>query len=475
MVRYSPLGNLPMLKHSPRMTMIAILSALAILSVVTLVALRPSHLANPLHFFSSGLAPPPLNSQICPATGPNNHYEQLYGHEFLQRSIAHEGSNRRLREKIAMAQRGEDIRMAVLGGSVSAGHTLDDWTRVYYHRFLDWWKEQFPKGHHSMFSGAIGATDSGYFAYCFDKHIPKDVDIIFLEFSLNDASTLPCEMNDKKGSIVQAKMMESLVRNLLRLPRKPAVIMTSVFSFNVNEYLDGQESHLPISNYYDLPHISMKNALYDHVNRYPDDLRFKLYNDGHHLSNWGHQLLSDLVSHYVERQMCAMSDKVQPVILDNYSYKESIPKFDMFTHRWEQDKFRELEPHCETFADQSYKPKSMDGWKFWDWKEEKFYIVADVPGSQVTFEVRSSQGVVYLYLFRSADYSLGNIWCWVGDDKEKGRELQGYWDKWYSVGVMTPVAEGLSQGQHLLHCELMNKTSNPEGGTNFRILAVASG
>lgn len=187
MVRYSPVGTLSFMKHTSRMTMIAIFSALTVLSVVTLVALRPSHFTHPLHFFSSGPSPPPLNSRMCPATGPNNHYEQLYGHELLQRSIAHEGSNKRLREKIAMAQRGEDIRMAVLGGSVSAGHTLTDLSRVYYFRFLDWWNEQFPGGHHTIFPGAIGATDSGYFAYCFNKHIPKDVDIIFLEFSLNDA------------------------------------------------------------------------------------------------------------------------------------------------------------------------------------------------------------------------------------------------------------------------------------------------
>ncbi|KAI9279399.1 hypothetical protein BC943DRAFT_284056 [Umbelopsis sp. AD052] len=443
--------------------MIVIFVVLAILSIASLAALRSSDFANRLHLFSSSSPPEELKDPRCPATGPNNHFEQQYGHELLQRSIAHEGTNKRLREKIAMAQRGESLRMAVVGGSVSAGHTLNDWRNIYFYRFLDWWNEQFPEGHHTIFQGAVPATDSGYYAYCFDKHIPKDVDIIFVEFSLNDAS------------IVQAKMMESLVRNLLRLPRKPAVIMTSVFSYNVNEYLDGQESHLPISNYYDLPHISMKNALYDHLNRHPDDLRFKLYNDGHHLSEWGHQLLSDLISHYVERQMCALSDQVQPPLLDNYSYNQSIPKFDMFTHRWEQDKYRELEPYCHTFADQSYKPKVMEGWNFWNWQNEKFYIVADKPGSNITFEVQANQGVVYLYLLRSADYDLGNIWCWVGDDKEKGRELQGYWDKWYSIGVMTPVAEGLSQGQHLLHCELMNKTSNPNGGTHFRILAVASG
>ncbi|KAJ2962136.1 hypothetical protein NQZ79_g2580 [Umbelopsis isabellina] len=477
MVRYSPLGRLSSNSHTPRIAIIAVFTLLAVLSIVSLLALRGTDISARLHLFSSPPAEPEkvgATPAICPATGPNNHFEQQYGHELLQRSIAHEGSNRRLREKIAKAQRGEDIRMAVVGGSVSAGHTLNDWRNIYFYRFLDWWNQQFPDGHHEIFQGAVPATDSGYYAYCFDKHIPKDVDIVFVEFSLNDASALPCELA-KQGSIVQAKMMESLVRNLLRLPRKPAVIMTSVFSYNVNEYLDGQESHLPISNYYDLPHISMKNALFDHLNRHPDDLRDKLYNDGHHLSEWGHQLLSDLVSHYVERQICAMSDTVQPPLLDNYSYNESIPKYDMFTHRWQQNEFRELEPYCHTFSDQSYRPKEVDGWRFWNWNNEKFYIVADEPGATVTFEVEANQGVVYLYLLRSANYNLGNIWCWIGDDREKGRELEGYWDKWYSVGVMTPVAEGLSQGQHLLHCELMNKTSHPEGGTHFRILAVASG
>jgi hypothetical protein len=187
MVRYSPLGTLSFSNHTSRIAILTVFAALTVLSTLSLVALRPSTLANPLHFFSSDPPPVPAKYPMCPATGPNNHFEQLYGHELLQRSIAHEGLNKRLREKIAMAQRGEDIRMAVLGGSVSAGHTLTDWTRLYYFRFLDWWNEQFPKGQHTVFQGAVGATDSGYFAYCFDKHIPKDVDIVFLEFSLNDA------------------------------------------------------------------------------------------------------------------------------------------------------------------------------------------------------------------------------------------------------------------------------------------------
>lgn len=187
MVRYSPLGRLSSSTHTPRITMIAIFVVLAVLSIASLAALRSSDFANRLHLFSSSPPPEEVPDLRCPATGPNNHFEQQYGHELLQRSIAHEGTNKRLREKIAKAQRGESLRMAVVGGSVSAGHTLDAWRNIYFYRFLDWWNEQFPEGQHTIFQGAVPATDSGYYAYCFDKHIPKDVDIVFVEFSLNDA------------------------------------------------------------------------------------------------------------------------------------------------------------------------------------------------------------------------------------------------------------------------------------------------
>lgn len=201
MVRYSPLGRLSSSAHTPRITIIAIFGLLAVLSIISLVALRSSEFSNRLHLFSP--SPVETKDPRCPATGPNNHFEQQYGHELLQRSIAHEGSNKRLREKIAKAQRGEGIRMAVVGGSVSAGHTLDNWRNIYFYRFLDWWNEQFPDGHHEIFQGAVPATDSGYYAYCFDKHIPKDVDIIFVEFALNDARYVLCKRlwleNKKRG------------------------------------------------------------------------------------------------------------------------------------------------------------------------------------------------------------------------------------------------------------------------------------
>lgn len=39
---------------------------------------------------------------------------------------------------------------------------------------------------------------------------------------------------------------------------------------------------------------------------------------------------------------------------------------------------------------------------------------------------------------------------------------------------MTTIANGLESGLHKLHCEVANKTSNPQGGNEFRIIAIMS-
>jgi hypothetical protein len=45
--------------------------------------------------------------------------------------------------------------------------------------------------------------------------------------------------------------MESLIRNLLQMPNKPAIIFVSFYIFGHGHYFNGQEAHLPVVNYYD--------------------------------------------------------------------------------------------------------------------------------------------------------------------------------------------------------------------------------
>ncbi|RUS18728.1 hypothetical protein BC937DRAFT_88412 [Endogone sp. FLAS-F59071] len=489
MARYTPLVSSIPSPYCLRILVILLVPAL-IISLYSLSYVRPESRisADSLSFWKT----PKVKYPFCQrCSGPQNDpICEEYGDDALKRSLAHEGTSRRLKEKILKAQEGQPIKFAVLGGSanisiilhhrptpVSAGHGLEDRSEVYHQRIFNWWNTQYPDDRNEIVQGAVPATDSAYYAYCYENHIPTDVDIIFIEFALNDGSTFPSERNN--GDPLASKMMESLVRNLLRLPSKPAIVFISFFSFNVNEYFDGQESHLPVANYYDVTFISLKNVLYDFINRNPEALKPQFYYDGHHPTGRGHRIAADLFIHHIQQQICTLSRPTSHVTHghDSFSLNESLPLVDMWTKRPQHASFRELNPTCHTFIDQGYRPKAMDGWKLWNWQGEKFYVVANETGATVTFEITANQGVVYLYVLKSKSYSLGDVWCWADTDKEHGVKITGYWTLIYSVGVMVPTVEGLSPGEHDIRCEVLpsEKSQNPNGGTNFRILAIMSG
>ncbi|KAG2175362.1 hypothetical protein INT44_007850 [Umbelopsis vinacea] len=151
----------------------------------------------------------------------------------FQRSIGYAGSGNPIREKLAKASNGEDIKIGVLSGSISTGHKLEDKNKEVYHSVLfDWFTGKFPYGQHTLVNGAATATDSSYFTYFHSKHIPDDLDIIFIEFSINDGSIYPTERGDGDPGIT--KNMELLVRNVMQMPNKPAIIFLSFFSFKVD-------------------------------------------------------------------------------------------------------------------------------------------------------------------------------------------------------------------------------------------------
>ncbi|RUS25278.1 hypothetical protein BC938DRAFT_472391 [Jimgerdemannia flammicorona] len=428
---------------------------------------------------------------FCPRCGAGDTICREFGDLVLRRSVAYEGTSRRLQEKLVAAMEGNPTKFAIMGGSVSTGRTLKDMNETFHSRTFDWWNKQFPHSGNSIVSGAKPATQSSYFAFCYAEHIPLDVDVILLEFSVNDGSPFPNPEGAGDSGAIQA--MDWLVRSLLRLPSKPAVIIISLYSFKAGEYFNGQESHLPVVNYYDIPYISMKNALYDYANRHPEDIRPVLYNDGHHLSAEGHRVAAELIVHHIQRQICALDRgeiRTDEMTLSPGRFPletdTDLPMVDIWTKRTGIKNFREFQPRCYTFATTAsvsatgvaaYRPSVMQGWKFWDWKKEKYYIIASVPGSLITFPIRVTQGRVFMTIFKSAMYELGDVWCWADSDKAAGTKVAGYWDSVHNIGMTVPLFEGLPEGQHDVSCEVLgsDRSSHPNNGTNFRILAIVSG
>jgi hypothetical protein len=64
--------------------------------------------------------------------------------------------------------------------------------------------------------------------------------------------------------------------------------------------------------------------------------------------------------------------------------------------------------------------------------------------------------------------------CWVDDDKDKLIVLDAYWPHTFSIPVQNTVRNDLTQGEHLLTCEILPETSDPTGGHEFRITTLTS-
>lgn len=86
------------------------------------------------------------------------------------------------------------------------------------------------KGVKSMVNGAQGATGSDYFSFCYAEHIPEDVDLVMVELAVNDDLYVAFvwtregvrRLMSSHGGTLES--YEQLLRALLDLPNKPAVI-----------------------------------------------------------------------------------------------------------------------------------------------------------------------------------------------------------------------------------------------------------
>lgn len=97
------------------------------------------------------------------------------------------------------ASRGDSVRVAYLGGSITA---QNGWRKY----SLEWLREVFPTAHFSEIYAAIGGTGSDFAAFRLQEQVLfHRPDLVFVEFAVND---------DKKPEEKIIRSMESIVRNI---------------------------------------------------------------------------------------------------------------------------------------------------------------------------------------------------------------------------------------------------------------------
>ena len=69
---------------------------------------------------------------------------------------------RRLQKCMQRAERGEELALAFLGGSITQGSLASAPEKAYAYLVYNWWRETFPKAEFHYVNGGIGGTTSHY-------------------------------------------------------------------------------------------------------------------------------------------------------------------------------------------------------------------------------------------------------------------------------------------------------------------------
>lgn len=210
----------------------------------------------------------------------------------IERSLMQLGGTKRIKEAIMKARRGEDVTLAYIGGSITqgAGATPIN-TECYAYKSYKAFADKYGTGGNVHFVKAgVGGTPSELGMIRFDRDILRagtvQPDIVVIEFAVND------EGDETKGDCY-----ESLVRKILMLPNKPAIVL--LFSVFANDW-NLQDRLSPVGQLYNLPMVSVLDAVSPQFKLMKEEGRVlsknQYFYDVFHPNNTGHTIMADCLT-----------------------------------------------------------------------------------------------------------------------------------------------------------------------------------
>ncbi|KEI37757.1 uncharacterized protein L969DRAFT_89727 [Mixia osmundae IAM 14324] len=467
---------------------------------------------------------------FCPTFGESDEIGQLYGSESLMKTRAHVGSSDRVRKVIRRAMAGLPITIGVLGGSISACHGLDATQahplgnpvgpNCYPHRLFSWLNDVFPHPANELTNGALRRTNSAYFGYCSQMHLPDRVDIVIVEFDTEDP-------HDK----ITLTSMDLLIRSILLRPDQPAVIMLGHFSPQLqgeHGFAGPEVWHSAVAQFYDVVHLSVKGLLYEEYLINPQKVRQSYFLDPVLANAKGHELLADTVIGYLEAEICTVWDhaaieaemggapmpftgsglaaagavavgggadapsgllggkglrKGSDAGLDAEDGATSqtgsrdalrgaafsrIPAFRILDKPHTIQNFREIKPNCASANDLiNPLPASVfagTGWTAVTPKpsdeDERHYWYSETPGSKLKVPIKVGAGEIAVYYLQGPESDgWGKLKCNVDDNYGGAVELNGVSDSGIKQPKVTIIDRGVGAGSHFVFCELQGQIS----------------
>lgn len=216
----------------------------------------------------------------------------------LEKSLMQAGNPARLQRAIDRARQGEEVTVAFIGGSITQGAgavPINTGCYAYktFERFCRLAGRETEDNVHYVKAG-VGGTPSELGMLRYERDVLRDgsvkPDLVVVEFAVND-----------EGDETKGECYDSLVRKILDGESKPAVIL--LFAVFDNDW-NLQERLSPVGRAYDLPMVSVRDAVVEQFYRKPGEGRVfsknQFFYDCFHPTNLGHTVMADCIGSLLE-------------------------------------------------------------------------------------------------------------------------------------------------------------------------------
>lgn len=240
--------------------------------------------------------------QTRPSRGVGNSSEELRKKippwVNIDNGIVSYGDTSRLTMFTNKLDAGKPVVVGVVGGSISFGQGASDRdTTSWVARIFNWIRTTYPHANHTLVNGAVPATPSAYMALCWRYYVPRQPDLMIVEYNVNDGA-------ERSTNAPIRRAHERLLRSLLSLPSSPAVIENVVMRIPEEDrpaprYRDGGDDELGVlAQYYHIPWISTRSLMWNSMNHIEASKRISYLEwmaDRDHPNDLGHALIAAML------------------------------------------------------------------------------------------------------------------------------------------------------------------------------------
>lgn len=221
--------------------------------------------------------------------------------EMYQEADLNDGELARLAAVMRKAKSGEEITVAVIGGSITQG-SLASGNNGYGNTYYEWWTKIFPDTKVNFINAGLGGTTSYLGVHRMDKDLlAYNPDVVVVEFSVND-----------QDSMFYKETYEDLIRRILKQPNNPAVIQLFMTQENGTS---AQAVHLHVGFWNNLPRLSYREMVLSEIEK--GTFTWKdISPDNIHPNDKGHAMVGEILWRYlnsVYAKLDTITEEVTPL------------------------------------------------------------------------------------------------------------------------------------------------------------------